>query len=182
MQKYSDFSNEVLKRGSVKSYKINNSYGSQKIYRWLKKNKWLDIGQSITEREFGLIIKGINAALKRRLLEGHNIIFPQKMGIIELIKIPKKIKFIDGKLVTNLPIDWKRTLELWYKEPEEKKKKTILRKELKEIYIIHYNKKRATYSNKVYYKFTSSRSFKKELAAKIENNELDALMFKTEVE
>ena len=32
----------------------------------------------------------------------------------------------DGKLKTNLPIDWNKTLELWYEDEESYKNKTLI--------------------------------------------------------
>ena len=38
------------------------------------------------------------------------------MGIIELRKYKSYIKEEDGKIKTNLPIDWDRTIRLWYED------------------------------------------------------------------
>ena len=98
------------------------------------------------------------------------------MGKIELRKYNARIKFEDGKLKTNLPINWDRTLKLWYDDPESKANKTLVRQEPKQLFTIFYNKKRADYNNKSFYQFTPIREFRKELSTKIKNNEIDAFL------
>jgi len=40
------------------------------------------------------------------------------MGTLEVRKRPTRVAIVDGKLVTNLPIDWDATLKLWYEDEE----------------------------------------------------------------
>lgn len=171
---YSEFRAQQLKLGS-KPFKVTNSYGTKAAWRWYKKNKWLG-GTEVTEKEFGRIIKEVNLALLNQLLKGSDIKFPCGMGRIELRKYRTIIKFIDGKLVTNLPVDWKRTLHLWYSDTEAKNNKTLIREEPKEIFKVCYSKRGATYTNKMFYKFTMARSAKKKLKEKIIYNEIDAFL------
>ena len=176
MIEYNKFRANVIKLRSNKHFKITNSYGTKEAWRWFKKNKWLDLGQSVTEREFGAIIKAMNKLFVNRLLEGHDIILPCRMGKIELRKYKARIFYKDGKIVTNLPVDWKRTLQLWGEDTEAYNNKIIVRHEAKEVFRIIYNRQSANYNNKSFYQFNASRSVKKVLSEKIKHNEIDAFL------
>lgn len=176
MEDYSEFRAHKINLYGNKHFKVTNSYGTKQAWRWLKKNKWLDLGQSITEREFGLIIKAMNKLLVDRLLEGHDIVLPCKMGKIELRKFKAKVEYKDGKVTTNLPVNWKRTLQLWYEDPEAHANKLVVRQETKKIFRIIYNKHSANYNNKSFYQFTANRGTKKALSEKILDNKIDAFL------
>lgn len=171
-----EFKSKVLKKKEHRKHKVTNSYGTKQAWRWLKKNKWLNIGQSISEREFGIIIKTIHKILKDQLLAGKDINLPCKMGRIELRKFKTWVDFKDGKLLTNLPIDWDRTIELWYEDEEAYDKKILIRREAKEGFKIRYEKNIATYNNKTFYDFIPNRELKQELSNKIKNGEIDAFL------
>lgn len=170
------FENKLLKRCSKKHFKVSNSYGNKQAWRWIKKNKWLNIGQPITEKQFGYIIKKINEYLVSKLLRGSSVVFPYRMGKLELVKRRARINFNNGKLDTNLPIDWKRTLNWWKEDNKAFKNRYLLRHETDMLFRIRYNKKNALYKNKKYYQFTISRRVKKLLSDKINNNEIDAFL------
>lgn len=172
---YQNFRLKVIKAKGKKKFKVRNSYGTKQGWRWFKKNKWLG-GEPVTEKQFGTIIRSIDEYLLERLLEGHDVIFPHKMGKLELRKSPRRIEFKDGKLNTNLPVDWEKTLKLWHCDEKALNDKILIRKEYKEIFRIIYNKSSANYNNKVFYQFTPHRSVKKALSTKIENNEIDAFL------
>ena len=172
---YHNFRLKVIKAKGKKKFKVRNSYGTKQGWRWLKKNKWLG-GEPVTEKQFGIIIRRIDEYLIQRLFEGHDIILPHRMGKLELRKTPRRIDFKNGKLDTNLPIDWKRTLELWHADEESLNNKTLIRKEYKEIFRVIYNKSSANYNNKVFYQFTLHRNVRKALSTKIKNNEIDAFL------
>ena len=171
------FEDRVLKRHRNKNFKISHSNGTKQAWRWIKKNKWLNIGQPITERQFGYIIKKINGYLVSKLLNGSDIHLPLGMGKIELRKYKSKIRIQNNKVVTNLPVDWKRTIDWWKKDSEAYKNKCLLRHETKMLFSIHYNKKRATYKNKNFYQFIINRRVKKLLSDKIKNNEIDTFLY-----
>lgn len=174
---YDEFRAKTLKLHGDRHFKITNSYGTKQAWRWIKKNKWLDIGMPLTERTFGAIVKAVNSLLACRLLEGHDVVLPHRMGILELRKYASKIEFKNGKLVTNLPIDWKKTLQLWHSDSEAYENKTVVRSEAKEIFRIRYNKKFASYKNKSFYQFSANRNVRKALSEKIKDNEIDAFLY-----
>lgn len=173
---YKEFRSEIIKNKGKRNHKATHSYGTKQAWRWIKKNKWLDIGQPVTEREFGLIIKAIHKSLKDQLLNCQDIDFPNRMGRIELRKFNTWVGFKDGKLLTNLPIDWNKTIGLWYEDKEAHKNKTLVRMEAKEGFKIRYEKGMATYDNKTFYEFLPNRELKQELRDKIKNGEIDAFL------
>lgn len=172
---YHNFRLKVIKAKTRKKARIRNSYGTKQGWRWFKKNKWLG-GEPVTEKQFGIIIRRVNEYLVQQLLEGHDVVFPHKMGKLELRKTPARIEFNNEELSTNLPIDWERTLKLWYEDAESYDNRTLIRKEYREIFRIVYNKTKANYNNKTFYKFTPHRNVKKALSEKIKNNEIDAFL------
>ena len=50
-----DFRKEVLKVNKSRVHKVNNSLGVYDAYKWLRKNKWLDVGP-ISEHDYYTII------------------------------------------------------------------------------------------------------------------------------
>lgn len=156
-----------------RKHKINNSYGVYDAYKYYRKNKPKDSKYILSESEYFNIIRSVNKQLVCNILNGENIKFPYRMGYLELRKTPSKISFENGKLVTNLPIDWDRTLKLWFEDKEAFDNKTLIRVENKEIYKIHYNKSVAIYNNKSYYSFNVNRSIKNELKNKIKEGTID---------
>ena len=98
------------------------------------------------------------------------------MGKLELRKRPTIVEFKEGKLRTNLPIDWDSTLKLWYEDEQSYKDKRLVRQETKEVFKVFYNKYRADYPNKSFYQFHINREIKKGLKHKIKNGEIDSLM------
>lgn len=171
------FRKRVLKVEEKKQhFKVTNSNGTKEAWRWIKKNKWLDIGQSISELELGTIVKTINLTLQDQLLNGKDVSLPNRMGRLEIRKYKAKLEYKDGKLVTNLPIDWKRTIELWWEDKDYFTSKTLVRFESLERFSFYYNKGYANFPNKSFYKFIPTRNLRKKLKQRITNGDFDALL------
>jgi hypothetical protein len=96
------------------------------------------------------------------------------MGAIELRKYDARITLNGDKVITNLPIDWDRTLKLWSEDEESYKNKTLIKMEEKEIFKVFYNKKNANYQNKSFMAFEVNRDLKRRLKAKIKSKSIDA--------
>ena len=170
---YSEFRINTLKAIGEKNFKVRNSYTSRSIYRALKKNKEIP---DISEQQFSAIIKGVHKYYIKHFLQGSDIIFPLNMGRIELRRYKPEVKFEEGRLKINYPIDWKRTLQWWHEDMKAREQKKVLRYEVNKVFRIIYNKRKAKYSNKSFYKFTPARSFKKLLREQIINNNIDAFL------
>ena len=69
----------------------------------IRKNHWYNIGRPVTEKEFYAIIRGVNNLLANEIALGHNVIFPERMGRLELRKHPCKATIKNGKLKVNFP-------------------------------------------------------------------------------
>ena len=100
------------------------------------------------------------------------------MGRLELRKYDARITFDGEKVKTNLPIDWDRTLKLWYEDEEAYNNKTLVKVEEKEIFKVYYNKQLANYQNMTFYSFNINRDLKRRLKYNIKNGKLDAFIFK----
>ena len=170
-----DFKVGVKKASTKKgSFEVNNSYGNKAAWRWLKKNKLID--EQITEGIFGHIIKTIHAYLQAQIIEGKDAMLPHKMGRLEVRKYTPELRIKDGKLVNRRCIDWNRTLNLWYEDEESYRDRTLVRIETPDIFRVYYNKACANYTNKFFYEFTPTRSFKLKLKERILNGNYDALL------
>ena len=169
-----NFRKEVLKVNESRVHEINKSLGVYDAYKWIRKNKWLDIGRPLTEHEFYTIIRQINNLFADNIIEGNDIHLPHRMGDIELRKYENIIEFRNGVLVDSLPIDWDRTLKLWYEDEEAYKNKTLIKMEEKETFRVFYNKRTANYENKSFMQFEANRNLKLRLKQKIKNKTIDA--------
>lgn len=169
-----EFRKKVLKVDGPRLHRIRNSLGTYDAYKWIRKNKWLDIGRPVTEHEFYTIVRQVNNLLAENILSGEDIVLPHRLGTIELRKYDTKISICGGKLITNLPIDWDRTLKLWSEDEEAYKERTLVKMEEKEIFKIFYNKRTANYENKSFMQFEVNRDLKRRLKQKIKSRAIDA--------
>lgn len=169
-----EFRRQVLKVDGPRVHKVNNSYGVYDAYKFLRKNKWLDVGQSVTEHQYYSIIRKMNNLLADSLIQGHDIELPCRMGTIEVRKYDATISIDNGKIKTNLPVDWDRTLKLWSEDEEAYKERTLIKMEEKEVFKVYYNRIKADYNNKSLYEFIVNRDLKRRLKQKIKSGNFDA--------
>lgn len=169
-----NFKSSIQKLSDTRIHKVNNSLGVYDAYKWIRKNKWLNIGKPLTEHEFYSIIRKVNSYLADELVKGNDIKLPNRMGRLELRKYEARITFDGEKVKTNLPIDWDKTLKLWYEDEESYKNKTLIKMEEKEIFKVYYNKHLADYNNQVFYEFNINRDIKKRLKQRIKEGKIDA--------
>lgn len=170
-----DFITRVKRVKEHREHKINNALGVYDAYKWLRKNKWLDVG-SVPEHDYYAIIRTVNKVLISKFLTTGLIRLPERMGDVVLRKYPSKITINKGKVQTNLPIDWNATLKLWSEDKESYKNKVLIKREEKEIFKILYDKSKALYNNKSFYNFNLNRSAKIALKRQLKNGKLDAFM------
>lgn len=173
---YSAFRKETLKldkKGKVG--KVNNSWGIYDAYKWIRKNKWYDIGRPLKEHEFYSIVRGINKLMGDEVTMGKSVDFPYKLGHLELRKTTAGVSFKDGKLRITYPIDWDSTLRLWFEDTEAREKKTLVRFESKDLFHVRYCKYKARYKNMSYYQFNLNRSVRRRLKDNIKLGKVDAI-------
>ena len=172
---YKDFKSAIQGLQNTRTHKVTNSLGSYDAYKYIRKNKWFNIGRPLTEHEFYQIIRRINNYLAEELINGNDVIFPNRMGKLELRK-RNSLPIIDknGNLKVTYAIDWDNTLKLWYEDEEAFNNKTLVRLQERNIFRIKYNKNTANYNNKSFMEFQVNRNIKVRLKQKIKNNEIDA--------
>ena len=169
-----EFRKKALKVSESRNHRIRNSNGVYDAYKWIRKNKWLNIGRPLKEHEFYSIIRKVNDLLADNLVKGKDVILPCRMGRLELRKWDSKIYYDNGKVKTNLPVDWDATLNLWAEDEKAYKDRTLIKMEEKEIFTVLYNKSRANYNNKSFYEFEVNRDIKKRIKKQIKAGAIDA--------
>ena len=171
-----EFRKKILKVNQPRKHEITGSLGVYDAYKYIRKNKWFDIGRPLTEHEFYTIIRSINNFLAEELLKGNDLDLPHRLGKIELRKYEGRVFYKNGNIHTNLPIDWDATLKLWAEDKESYDNKLLVRLEEKEIFKVFYNKSKANYNNKSFYEFEVNRDLKRRLKQKIKEG-LDAFTY-----
>lgn len=174
---YNEFLKDIKKVSNERHHKVNNSYGSKDAFHYYRKIKPNDSKYVLTDCQYLKIIRLINDELRKSLIEGKDVLLPERMGRLELRKSKNSIKFVDGKLKTNLPVNWDATLKLWYNNPSSKNKKQLVRQETIETYRVYYNKNKANYNNKSFYEFNTNREIKIGLKKNIKLNKIDAFTY-----
>lgn len=172
---YKDFRINTLKANKKKHhFEISNSYGTKDAYRWCIKNKLID--KSLSEKDFRIIINALNQSLQDQLMRGKDAKLPEGMGRIEIRKFNTYVGLEEGKIRTNLAVDWDKTLKLWYEDKEALENKTLVRCETQEKFKFCYNRKGTSYNNKIFYEFTPTRSMRVRLKEIIKKQGFDALL------
>ena len=174
---FKDFINDVKKVKNKRHHKVSGSYGSKDAFHYYRKIKPNDSKYVLTDCQFLHIIRLINDDLRAFLIEGKDVTLPEQMGRLEVRKIANTIKFVNGKIKTNLPIDWNATLKLWYDNPVCKEHKQLVRQENTETFKVFYNKTKAKYNNKTFYEFDPNRLLKVNLKNNIKLNKIDAFTY-----
>jgi hypothetical protein len=161
-----------------RNHKIKCHYGANDYFEYYRHQ-----GGTLSHKQFGEILLNMNRRIAERILEGYSFKMPCRMGVLAVTKKKEYLDFKEGKAVTNRPIDFKSTLEMWEKYPETKAEKKLVRYLNKHtngyIYKIAYNRFYATFKNKSVYSVQVNRLIKRTLAQKLFSGfELDALVDK----
>lgn len=176
MDELNNFINKTKKVTQPREHKVKNSYGVYDGFKFYRKNKPKDPKYILTESQYFSIIRKINNYLADRISQGLDVLLPCRMGLIEVRKYKAHISIKNNKVVSNLPIDWDKTLKLWYEDKESLNNKTLVKANVKEIFKIKYNKIKANYNNKAFYQFRVNREIKKRIKENIKNNNIDAFL------
>ena len=174
---FENYLKEVKKVNKKRHHKVTGSYGSKDAFFYYRKIKPNDSKYVLTDSQYLRIIRLINDQLRLDLIEGKDVILPEKMGRLELRKTASKISFVDGKIKTNLPVNWEATLKLWYDDPVSKNKKRLVRHENVDTFKIRYDKVNANYNNKSFYEFSINRVIKLGLKKNIKLNKIEAFKY-----
>jgi len=102
--------------------------------------------------------------LMEKVLQGEEVTLPARMGTLFIQGTKRKLAFNkDG--IPLLPPDWKKTKELWDRNPEAKQTKKLvycLNEETNGVvYKIKWSKNRVPIQNKLYYSLRLTRKNKR---------------------
>tara|TARA_R110000803_G_scaffold112187_1_gene180532 strand:+ start:197 stop:700 length:504 start_codon:yes stop_codon:yes gene_type:complete len=161
-----------------RNHLIKCDYGANDYYKYFTENNLEKVSRSL----YGQVIKEFNGFLRDRMSDkGADIVLPFRLGRAELKKKKTEVKIDeDGKVINNLPTNWKATRDLW-KENAEAKEKNIKIKFTNEhtggyTFKISYLKGRATFRNKSIYKIRFNRTLKRNLSKSIFKGNIDAFI------
>lgn len=173
-----DFMNFIKRANAPRIHKVRGSYGVYDGFKFYRKIRPKEHKYVLTESQYFSIIRKVNKLLGESLINGEDVTLPYRLGSIEIRKYGAKIT-IDSKGVrTNLPIDWDKTLKLWYEDQEAFENRTLIKVEEEEIFKIYYNKELANYNNKSFYEFKFNKDLKIRLKQKIKEGVVDAPLLK----
>lgn len=130
--------------------------------------------KNIDKTLYNKIITEFNTELRNLIIEESIIYKMPSLNLEILIKKDKRVPRIqNGKLINNIPPDWKATKALWAKDPEAKEKKLLVRCNNSHtsnyIYRIYCKKFKCNLPSKTLIKFKPNRGFQRQLAKRIKD-------------
>lgn len=172
------FINKVKNIYGTRTHKITNSYGVYDAFKYYRKHRNKKSKVLITDSQYFSIIRLFNKGLIDLLLNNKSVLFPYKMGALEIRKYKTHVLLTEDGIKTNKPIDWESTLALWYEDADSYNNKVLIRRDVDEIFRILFLKNKACFINKTFYNLAINRAFKKLVQKQILNNELEAYLIK----
>jgi len=130
----------------------------------------------LSKKEYTDFLKEFfNEYVDEMLFSNTEMKLPFHTGMISVRKYEQKVKVVDGKIVSNLPINWNATLKLWDSDEEAKTSKKLVKFINKDrlIYKYAFFKSYAKFKNKYFYWFKPTRTNKIKLANAIRNNKIE---------
>lgn len=156
---------------------ISPGYGMPDYYNYYKNKYKSDISKNLYRK----IICEFNSEIaKAIILNNFDFEIPYRLGKLSLRKFKPLLKISNNKLINHNPPDFKKTKELWEKDPEARKKKILIRFLNKHtngyLFEIKYYNYKANFKNKSAYTFTVVRSVTKFISYASHNYNLEALI------
>lgn len=167
---------DIQKVHSKRNTKVRNSWGIFDAFRQVRREGWPEIGKTVEYKLFSDIVSKVNEALAKRVILGKPVKLPERMGIIEIRKKERFLRIKNGKLFTNMPVNWRATVKLWEEDEEARRDKSLIRFE-NDIYSTHYSKYGATYNNQIFYTFQLTRAVKRALSKSVRDGKTDAFLY-----
>ena len=147
---------DIKKVKGKRIHRMNADYGIADAYKFYK-----NAGGPLPEKTYKQIIKKVHKYYSDNLCDGKEVIFPKKMGVIDVVfRKPKLYRDDSGKIQNNYPVDWKRTLELWAEDNDAREKRILVKDPQNKVYRVYYHKKLALYTNKSHFGFKPCRTVK----------------------
>jgi|TARA_R110000822_G_scaffold152112_7_gene291328 hypothetical protein len=160
-------------------HKIKNHFGMPDYYKFYKGK----VDNPVDKLTYNKIITEFNNELQDLIIE-ENLIYQMPYTNLELVlkKEKRKPRIVDGKLINNLPINWKATNALWGKDKEAKEKKLRIRHSNSHtsghVFRIYCKKFKCSLKARGLYKWQTVRSFARKLSKVLndENKSIDAYL------
>lgn len=147
-----------------------SDYGMKDYYNFYKK----EYSSKLSRRRYNDIITDFNKEIRKLIIEESLHYYIPHIGMEMSIKKDKrKPRIVKGRLINNIPVDWKATNELWNKDEEARKKKLLVRYNNSHtsgyVYRVYLNKYKSKMRNKTYFKFRTNRIFQRLLSKRIKD-------------
>lgn len=160
----------------TRNHTLKSDYGISNFYKYYKTISDTPINSKL----YNQIITEYNNELRNLIIEDNLVYQLPYLGFEIILKKQKRTpRIVDGKLINNIPPDWKKTNALWEKDAEAKEKKLLVRYDnyhtSNYIYRIYFKKFKSKIKNKSLFKFQPNRSFKRQLSARIKDTDKDNL-------
>ena len=160
-------------------HKIKNDFGMVDYYKFYKSKT----EKPVDKLTYNNIITDFNKELQDLIIED-NMIYQMPWINLELVlkKEKRRPRIVDGKLINNLPIDWKSTNALWAKDEEAKEKKLLVRLNNSHtaghVFRIYCKKFKSHLKARGMYKWQTVRGFARKLNTAIldEDKNIDAYL------
>jgi hypothetical protein len=162
-----------------RTHRVKCDYGTADYYKDFIREYKLDHIDSAT---FGAIVKEFNSHVRDGISKkGSVYTIPCRLGKIELRKIKTEVTIgDDGKIINNLPPNWRETRKLWAQSEVARRNRTKIRytNEHTDGYTfrITYFKTKANFKNKSIYRLQFNREMKRELSKSIFKGNIDAFL------
>lgn len=163
------FRDKIKKVSEPREHKITNCYGIADAYRFYRQEH-KELKNLLNNTDYRKLIDQVNLEIVEALLSTGEVKFPLEVGTLRIYKRESKPKIVDGELVYYAPINWRKTLELWEKDPTSKVAKTLVKRNPGDVYSIRYRHRYHNLKNKEYMMFRPNRSLKQALQKRILEN------------
>ena len=163
-------------------HKNKSDYGISDYYKFYSKINKID------KKLYNTIITDFNKEIVNLIIENNLIYYIPYLGFEIIIKKDKRRpRIVDGKLINNIPIDWKETNLLWSRDIEAKEKKLLVRYNNSHssgyVFRIYFKKFKTNIKNRNLFRFKPNRTFQRALSTRIKDpnkDNFDAfLLYKT---
>lgn len=101
---------------------------------------------------------------------------PFGLGKMMLRKQKCKVQMRDGKIWTNKPVDWKRTLALWAEDPNARELRKRVHFDVKDVFSLRYKKNDAYFKYSYFTNFNFLRRRKLALRDLINQGQVDTYL------
>lgn len=166
-----EFQNKICKATSKRRVSLSTDYHSKDFYKYIRQYI------NIEEKLLAYIVRDLQKGIAKYILGGKKVVLPH-LGTLELRKFKRSIKMIDGVVKTNLPINWKATLDLWETDERAYKDRVLIRLNMPYIYRVYYIHTSLRFKNLPFIRFKLSRRLKRALTPLIQDKEIDAFLLK----